>query len=81
MTWVTQAVRWLVSAQNWAGANGIAHRLAQHVVLTLVIVAVAAVIALPLGVWVGHRRRGRATVAAVAGAGRAIPTLGLLTLL
>jgi osmoprotectant transport system permease protein len=44
-------------------------------------VAGAAVIALPLGVWVGHTRRGRAVVVGLAGAARAVPTLGLLTLL
>nr|WP_276568828.1 ABC transporter permease subunit [Aeromicrobium phoceense] len=42
---------------------------------------IAAVPAVPLGVLVGHTRRGRGAVTALAGAVRAVPTLGLLTLL
>jgi osmoprotectant transport system permease protein len=40
----------------------------------------ALVIALPIGLAIGHRRRGAFTVVSVATAGRAVPTLGLLIL-
>jgi osmoprotectant transport system permease protein len=70
---------WLVDPANW-GEGGIPARLLQHVAITVVVVVVAAVIALPVGLIVGHRRRGASWVIGVAGIGRAIPTLGLLTL-
>lgn len=41
---------------------------------------VAAIIAIPAGLWLGHRNRGAALASAVANAGRAIPTLALLGL-
>ncbi len=42
--------------------------------------AIAIAIALPIGLWVGHTGRGMRTVSAVAGIGRAVPSLGLLGL-
>ena len=68
---------WLTSAQNWVGSFGIGNRLAQHVGYSLLVVAIAAVIAIPLGLWVGHTGRGRWLVSAT-NAARAVPTLGLL---
>jgi osmoprotectant transport system permease protein len=54
--------------------------LAQHLGITLVAVLIAALIALPLGVVVGHVRRGTGLIGALTGAARAVPTLGLLTI-
>jgi osmoprotectant transport system permease protein len=54
--------------------------LAQHLGITLVAVLIAALIALPLGVVVGHVRRGTGFIGALTGAARAVPTLGLLTI-
>jgi osmoprotectant transport system permease protein len=54
--------------------------LAQHLGITLVAVLMAALIALPLGVVVGHVRRGTGFIGALTGAARAVPTLGLLTI-
>lgn len=71
----------LTTAHNWAGPEGFAARVGEHLLLTLAVVALAAAIALPLGIWIGHTRRGAGFVGALTGAGRAIPTLGLLTLL
>lgn len=81
MNVLLDALAWIVDPSNWTGSNGVGVRLAQHLAVTVVAVLVAAVLAIPLGVLVGHTRRGRGTVTALAGAVRAVPTLGLLTLL
>lgn len=81
MTMVLEAVAWLADLTRWTGPSGITHRLGQHLAITLIAVAVAAIIAIPAGVAVGHTGRGRGVVVAAAGAVRAVPTLGLLTLL
>jgi osmoprotectant transport system permease protein len=81
MTLLWQTVQWLGDPSHWGGASGIGVRMSQHVWLTLTVVASAAVIALPLGAWMGHTRRGDATIAAALNASRALPTLGLVTLL
>jgi len=75
------ALGWILDPASWSGSTGIAARLAQHLAVTAVALAVAGVVAVPLGVLIGHTRRGRTVVVAVAGAVRAVPTLGLLTLL
>ncbi|QOR47302.1 ABC transporter permease [Trueperella pecoris] len=76
-----QAFAWLTDPANWAGASGIWARLGQHLAIVGVVLVIAGVIALPVGVAIGHARRGEHVIAAIAGAARAIPTLGLLTVL
>lgn len=75
------AAAWLTDRANWSGVSGIPHRLAQHLAITAVVLVIAIAIALPAGILLGHTRRGVGAVGAVTGAARAIPTLGLLTLL
>ncbi|MEE8703332.1 ABC transporter permease [Bifidobacterium crudilactis] len=76
----SSAYAWLTDPTNWAGPESIPVRLAQHLGITLVAVLIAALIALPLGVVVGHVRRGTGLIGALTGAARAVPTLGLLTI-
>ncbi|MCL2736254.1 MAG: ABC transporter permease [Propionibacteriaceae bacterium] len=80
MTYLKGALAWLVDPAHWGGAGGIWVRLGQHLLTTALVVGVAALISLPVGIIVGHTRRGSSAVGAIAGAARAVPTLGLLTL-
>ena len=75
-----EALGWLFTGENWDGAGGILSRLQQHLSFTLAVVAVACVLALPAGVAIGHTRRGVAVVPMITASARALPTLGLLTL-
>ena len=75
-----EALGWLFTPENWGGASGISSRLQQHLYFTLAVVAVACVLAFPAGVAIGHTRRGVAVVPMVTASARALPTLGLLTL-
>lgn len=76
-----QAWQWLTDPAHWTGIAGIPNRLAEHVTVTFAALVVAAIIAIPAGLIIGHTRRGAAVVGAITGGVRAIPTLGLLTLL
>lgn len=75
------ALAWIGDGTHWGGPGGIDARLLQHLWITFAAVGIAAVLAVPLGILIGHTGRGRLAVVAVAGAVRAVPTLGLLTLL
>ncbi|MCT2178774.1 ABC transporter permease subunit [Brachybacterium muris] len=75
-----QALQWLQDPARWSGPSGIPMRLLEHLGYTALGVAVAALIAIPLGLLVGHTGRGKALAVAAAGAARALPTLGLVTL-
>lgn len=68
---------WLTDPANWSGADGIAARIQEHLTYSLIVLLIASVVALPLGLWIGHTGRGRSLVSA-ANAARAVPTLGLL---
>jgi osmoprotectant transport system permease protein len=81
MSFVSFAWDWLKSPAEWHGADGIPVRLLQHVGYTGLALLVAALIALPLGVAIGHRNRGGFVVVNLANAWRSIPTLGLLILM
>jgi len=52
----------------------------QHLELSLAAIAIAAVIALPIGVWLGHVHRGSFVAVNVANIGRALPSLVLIAI-
>lgn len=54
-------------------------RTGEHLWYTVLAVGISLLIALPLGLGVGHTRRGADVVLSAAGALRALPSLGLLT--
>lgn len=71
---------WLTTAASWEGGEGILHRLWQHVWLSGVSVLIACLIALPIGIFLGHLGKGGTVAINLANVGRAIPTLGVIIL-
>lgn len=66
---------------NWSGSGGIPTRVLEHLGYTGLVVLIAALIAFPLGAFIGHTGKGSWFVVNTANTARALPTLGLLTLL
>jgi osmoprotectant transport system permease protein len=83
MNFFSSALRFIVDPANWAGsaANPIGARLGEHLWYTILALVIAAVIALPLGLLIGHTGRGRSAAVLISGGARALPTLGVITLL
>ncbi|NYE95108.1 osmoprotectant transport system permease protein [Psychromicrobium silvestre] len=77
---VSQGIQWLTDPQNWQGANGVPLRLLEHLGYSALTLLISLVIAIPIGLYVGHTGRGRVVVVSLAGMLRALPTLGLITL-
>jgi osmoprotectant transport system permease protein len=73
-------VDWFTDSTNWSGADGIPARLLEHLGYSFLAVAIALVIALPLGLYIGHTGRGAAFVVGTVNTVRALPTVGLLYL-
>lgn len=71
---------WLTTSVQWHGDDGIPHRFLQHLGYTALTVVIAVAIAVPLGLWIGHTGRLRGLAVGFTGGLRALPTLGLLTL-
>ncbi|MFJ5954843.1 ABC transporter permease [Paenarthrobacter sp. NPDC092416] len=76
----TDTIAWLTDPTHWTGSGGIPTRLAEHLQYSGLVLVIAAAIAVPAGLYIGHTGRGRVVAVAVAGALRALPTLGLLVL-
>lgn len=72
---------WLNDPQNWWGPDGLLARTREHMIYSAVIVVIAILIALPLGLFIGHTGRGVFVLAGLANGLRAVPTLGLLILI
>lgn len=80
MSIVVDTVEWFTTAEHWRGDFGVPHRLFEHVTMSGAAVAAAILIALPLGIWLGHRGRGGALAINLANVGRAVPSLAILAL-
>jgi osmoprotectant transport system permease protein len=71
-------VDFLGNGANWSGAEGIPHRILEHLEYTFLALLFVCLIALPLGLYVGHTGRGSVAIAGTANALRALPDFGLL---
>ena len=72
---------WLNDPSNWWGSEGLVARIREHLIYTAVAVLIALLIALPLGLLIGHTGRGVVIVAGLANGLRAVPALGFVVLL
>jgi osmoprotectant transport system permease protein len=80
MNFLSQALSYIFTAANWGGSAGLLARTGQHLQYTAVAVAVSMLIAIPIGMVIGHTGRGTFIVVAGVNALRALPTLGVLLL-
>lgn len=70
---------WLIGQEHEAlRITGVPTLLLEHLLYVVVPVVAAIVIALPIGLWVGHINKGGTLAINVSNAGRAIPSLGLI---
>ena len=80
MSFFSSLLAWFTDPAHWSGPNGIGWRLAEHIGYSLVATVVAAAIALPVGLALGHTGRFGNLAINVANIGRAIPTFGLIVM-
>lgn len=80
MTVLSNAFHWLTDPAHWQGSDGIPTRLSEHVHLSAESVLIGAVIAVPLGVALGHYGRFGNLAIAISNVGRAVPSFGILVL-
>jgi osmoprotectant transport system permease protein len=62
------------------GGSQLLPLLREHLLITFTAVGIATAIALPIGTWLGHSKRGSFLVISVTNAGRAVPSLGVVFL-
>lgn len=80
MSFLGDVVAWFTADGRWAGPSGIPTRLWEHLFVSGAAMLVAVTVGLPLGVWLGHRRRFGTLAINVSNVGRAVPSFALLVL-
>lgn len=80
MNFLQQALTFIFTAENWSGKAGLGTRIIEHLQYTGIAVGVSALIAIPIGLVIGHTGRGSFLVVTAVNALRALPTLGVLLL-
>ena len=80
MAFLGEVVRWFANPAHWVGTDGIPHRLAEHVQLSAESVLIGAVIALPVGIALGHYGRFGNLAMNISNVGRAVPSFGVLVI-
>ncbi|MFI9557806.1 ABC transporter permease [Nonomuraea endophytica] len=77
MNWLTD---FFGNPENWTGPGGIPMRLLEHLEYSVLALVLAVLIAIPLGLLIGHTGKGGVIVVISANLARALPTLGMLVL-
>jgi osmoprotectant transport system permease protein len=78
---ITDLFHWFGDSANWQGPDGIPTRVLEHLGYTFLALVIALVIAIPVGLYVGHTGRGGVVLVGAGNTIRALPTLGLITFL
>jgi osmoprotectant transport system permease protein len=77
---LAQVVAWFGDPAHWQGSDGIPTRLVEHVQLSAESVALGALIALPIGIGLGHLGVLGNLAIGVSNVGRAIPSFAILVI-
>lgn len=72
---------WLNDPSNYWGPGGLVIRIREHLIYSVLVLLVAILIALPIGLLIGHTGRGVILIVSIANGLRAIPTLGFVIVL
>ncbi len=81
MDLVSATAQWLADPIHWQGPNGIPARLEEHVAISALSLLLSALVAMPLGLWIGHTGRMSWLVVSSANAWRALPSFAVIGLL
>ncbi|HEY7875640.1 MAG TPA: ABC transporter permease [Actinomycetota bacterium] len=71
---------WFSDGEHWSGSDGVPARVLEHLQMSFGAVLLAALIALPVGLYIGHTRKGTFVAVSIANLGRAIPSFAILAL-
>lgn len=81
MDLISQVVAWFADPANWSGRDAIPVRIVEHLEYSVAAVGLGALIALPVGLYIGHTGRGGLFAVSIANLGRSLPSLALLLML
>ena len=80
MTLLGEVVRWFADPAHYQGTDAVQARIAEHGIVSGLAVLVGVLVALPIGLYLGHTGRFGFLAVNVANIGRAIPSLAAIAL-
>lgn len=80
MAFLHDLLAWFADPANWQGSDGIPIRMLEHVWYSLLAALAAVAVGLPIGLLVGHTKKGGEVAVNVSNLGRAIPSFGIIVL-
>jgi osmoprotectant transport system permease protein len=80
MSTIANVLHWFADPAHWSGPDGIPVRLVQHIQLSAESVAIGALLALPVGIALGHYGRFGNLAINISNVGRAVPSFGILVI-
>jgi len=80
MNFANQVLQWFLNGAHWQGDGGIPHRTFEHLAMSGASVLTAALIALPVGIAIGHFGRGGILAISISNIGRAVPSFAVLVI-
>lgn len=80
MAFAGSVVSWFANPTHWTGDGGVPHRLLEHLEMSAIAVGIAMLVALPVGIALGHVHRFGTLAINISNVGRAIPSFAILVL-
>ncbi|HEX7265565.1 MAG TPA: ABC transporter permease [Candidatus Dormibacteraeota bacterium] len=80
MSVLIKVAQWFADPAHWSGPDGIPQRLFEHIQISAESVAIGALIALPIGIALGHYGRFGTLAINISNVGRALPSFGVLVI-
>ena len=78
MSFVIEAIRWFGDPAHYRGSDAVQTRVLEHLELSGLALLIGALLALPIGLWLGHTGRFGFVAVNIANLGRALPSLAML---
>ena len=77
---IADTISWFSDSANWSGAFGVPTRVLEHVQMSVLTTGLAMLVALPVGLYIGHAKRFEFLAVSIGNIGRALPSFGVLAL-
>jgi osmoprotectant transport system permease protein len=77
---MNDVIAFLTDPKNWEGSTGFPNRLLEHLQISILAVVLAVLLAVPLGLYIGHTNKGSTFAINLANIGRAIPSYAMMVI-
>jgi osmoprotectant transport system permease protein len=78
---MNETIAWFADPATWQGQTGVPWRLVEHLAMVAVSILAATLVALPVGLWIGHTGRGANIAISLANIGRAVPSYAVIVII